>query len=218
MENTPYLNTNNVQQSFVDSADTWHFTYGKVTHKGLNRVRIELELKLPIRFVLWVKIVCRWSVGKSEWTELYLVRANLMSAMHLVHIVIGASMYMLPALASIWIRSVVSNNGVWTEKMAYFIWCDTGANCQLSFTEDLVSHLANTFFCSQRTLFTVLGNAWGAEMTERSFKLTWDILRHTPQDTCLDHIDGKSPWSLLTARYTWGNENKLRAQFLRNKA
>lgn len=41
---------------------------------------------------------------------------------------------------------------------------------------------------------------------QRSFKLTWDILRHTPQDTCLNHIDGKSPLSLLIPPYTWRND------------
>ncbi len=60
------LDAYGVEQSLVDTADAGHLTDGKVMHKCLDHLRLEVQLKLAIWLVLneYMRQCCHAAIGQ----------------------------------------------------------------------------------------------------------------------------------------------------------
>ena len=47
-----HLNAYGLEEPLVDTADSRNFPYGQVVHECLDRLRLEVELELPVRLIL----------------------------------------------------------------------------------------------------------------------------------------------------------------------
>ena len=53
MRERDHLNAYGLEEPLIDTADSWNLPDGKVVHERLDRLRLEVKFKLPIRLILY---------------------------------------------------------------------------------------------------------------------------------------------------------------------